>query len=178
MALFWCFFNLSLSFTLPLPCSLSLFLPCNSCWIIAGILQWLKHRPHLWCSVFQRYCFISLFVFTICIIFIQPFSEPWYHMDKGHCHPWRDHSHHDGNASAHNQIITQNNFTMALQWSFPQRDKWTQTMLGKYPLQNIPYVGVKFEGFSVNMSKICISLLSWDCLWSPQEREHREISSI
>lgn len=43
---------------------------------------------------------------------------------------------------------------MALQWSFPQRDKWTQTMLGKYPLQNIPYVGVKFEGFSVNMSKI------------------------
>lgn len=79
------------------------------------------------------------------------------------------HFQQDGNASAQ---------WLALQWSFLQRDKWTQTMLGKYPLQHIPYVGVKFEGFSVNMSKICISLLSWECLWSPQERGHRGIGSI
>lgn len=33
----------------------SVLLPLPSCWNVAGVLQWLKHRPHLWHSVLQRY---------------------------------------------------------------------------------------------------------------------------
>jgi len=35
-------------------------LPLHSCWIAAGVLQWLKLRPHLWRPVLQRYPITSL----------------------------------------------------------------------------------------------------------------------
>lgn len=57
----WCSFNVYCSYfyvfhhvSVIYSVSVSLCLPGHSCWNVAGVLQWLKHSPHLWRSILQR----------------------------------------------------------------------------------------------------------------------------
>lgn len=145
MVLFWCFFypvTVSLSFTLPLlslypPPLPSRFLRCNSCWIIAGVLQWLKLRPHLWCSVFQRYGFSSWFTLFSSNHSLSAGAVCMW----GHCHPGRDWSHQDGNASSQNREQLYYGFAVTPP---PKRANGSKPCLENTPHSISLIVGVRF----------------------------------
>lgn len=64
--------------------------PClvpHSLWNAAGVLHWLKHCPHFWCSVLQRYLLTSTSISMISPVWLYLHNKIFFFNKKNKCCP-------------------------------------------------------------------------------------------